>query len=45
MKKQGMYDNILVSLYVDDMNYTRSPTDIISDFKNAMMKMFEVTDV
>nr|GEY95211.1 retrovirus-related Pol polyprotein from transposon TNT 1-94 [Tanacetum cinerariifolium] len=45
VKKEGSFDLIIVSLYVDDMIYTGSSMRLISEFKNSMMNMFDTTDL
>ena len=45
IKKQGMNDLLIVSLYVDDMIYTSSSPQLIHDFQVSMKKMFDMTDL
>eukprot|EP00252_Welwitschia_mirabilis_P001036 TRINITY_DN11012_c0_g2_i1.p1 TRINITY_DN11012_c0_g2~~TRINITY_DN11012_c0_g2_i1.p1 ORF type:complete len:300 (+),score=34.99 TRINITY_DN11012_c0_g2_i1:1778-2677(+) len=45
VKKQGTDDLMIVSLYVDDMIYTGSSTQLISAFQNSMKSVFEITDL
>ncbi|GKC26312.1 integrase [Tanacetum coccineum] len=45
VKRQGTEGIMLVSLYVDDMIYTGSSLQLISEFKEAMMKKFEMSDL
>ncbi|GJS05933.1 integrase [Tanacetum coccineum] len=45
VKRQGTQGIMLVSLYVDDMIYTGSSLQLISEFKEAMMKKFEMSDL
>ena len=45
VKRQGTEGIMLVSLYVDDMIYTGSSVQLINEFKEAMMKMFEMSDL
>ena len=44
IKSQGQY-TILLSLYVDDLIYTGNNTKMMMEFKEDMMKTFEMTDV
>ncbi|GKA12410.1 retrovirus-related pol polyprotein from transposon TNT 1-94 [Tanacetum coccineum] len=45
LKKQGMNDFMIVSLYVDDMIYTGSSIHLVSEFKRSMMNMLDMTDL
>ncbi|GKD17878.1 retrovirus-related pol polyprotein from transposon TNT 1-94, partial [Tanacetum coccineum] len=45
VKKQGTEGIMLVSSYVDDMIYTGLSLQLISEFKEAMMKKFEMSDL
>ena len=36
---------MIVSIYVDDLIYTSNDEDMISGFKNSMMKVFDMTDL
>nr|GEU40886.1 retrovirus-related Pol polyprotein from transposon TNT 1-94 [Tanacetum cinerariifolium] len=45
IKRQGMNDLLIVSLYVDDMIYTSSSPQLIHDFQVSMKKMFDMTDL
>ncbi|GKC64051.1 retrovirus-related pol polyprotein from transposon TNT 1-94 [Tanacetum coccineum] len=45
LKKQGMNEFMIVSLYVDDMIYTGSSLHLVSEFKKSMMSMFDMTDL
>ncbi|GJX62261.1 retrovirus-related pol polyprotein from transposon TNT 1-94 [Tanacetum coccineum] len=45
VKRQGAQGIMLVSLYVDDMIYTGSLVQLISEFKEAMMKKFEMSNL
>ncbi|RDX74062.1 hypothetical protein CR513_46227, partial [Mucuna pruriens] len=45
IKFQGQYDILIVSLYVDDLIFMRNNIKMMSDFKNDMMKTFEVIDL
>ncbi|GJV91243.1 retrovirus-related pol polyprotein from transposon TNT 1-94 [Tanacetum coccineum] len=45
IKKQGMNDILIFSLYVDDMIYTSSSTQLIHDFQVFMKKMFDMNDL
>ncbi|KAK4395665.1 Retrovirus-related Pol polyprotein from transposon RE2 [Sesamum angolense] len=44
IKSQGN-DTLIVSLYVDDLIYTRNNEKMIQDFKEDMMKTFEMSDL
>ena len=44
IKSQGQY-TILLSLYVDDLIYTGNNTKMMMEFKEDMMKTFEMTDL
>lgn len=44
IKREVTDDLLIVSLYVDDMIYTSSSTQLISNFKSSMKSMFEMTD-
>ena len=39
------YDILVLSLYVDDLIVTGSNLTMINNFKEQMMKMFEMTDL
>ena len=45
IKTQGRYDILIVSLYVDDLIYTGNNLEMIKEFKEDMMKTFEMTDL
>lgn len=45
VKRQGISDLMIVSLYVDDMIYTGSSLSLISEFKQTMMNKFDMTDL
>lgn len=45
IKTQGSNDTFILSLYVDDLIYTRNNEKMIMDFKKDMIKMFEMTDL
>lgn len=45
IETQGTYDTLIVSLYVDDLIYTGNIKKMIEDFKEDMMKTFEMTDL
>ena len=45
VKRQGMNDLLIVSLYVDDMIYTRSSLGLIHEFQASMKRMFNMTDL
>ena len=45
VKKQGTHGFLIVSLYVDDMIYTGSSFDLISEFQQSMKSMFDMTDL
>ena len=36
---------LIVSIYVDDLIYTGEDEDMMADFKNSMMKAFDMTDL
>lgn len=36
---------ILLSIYVDDMSYTKNSSDILIEFKKNMMSEFEMIDL
>ena len=36
---------LIVSIYVDDLIYTSDDEDMMYDFKNSMMKVFDMTDL
>lgn len=44
IKSQGQY-TLLLSLYVDDLIYTGNNTKMMMEFKEDMMKTFEMTDL
>ncbi|KAL0398405.1 UNVERIFIED_CONTAM: Retrovirus-related Pol polyprotein from transposon TNT 1-94 [Sesamum radiatum] len=44
VKRQGN-DTLIVSLYVDDLIYTENNEKMIHDFKEDMMKTFEMSDL
>ncbi|CAL1387753.1 unnamed protein product [Linum trigynum] len=44
IKKSGN-DLLLVSLYVDDLMYTSSSSELIEEFKKSMQEEFEMTDL
>ena len=44
IKSQGQY-TLLLSLYVDDLIYTENNTKMMMEFKEDMMKTFEMTDL
>ena len=44
IKAQGQY-HLIVSLYVDDLIYTGNNLEMIKEFKEDMMKTFEMTDL
>lgn len=43
--KRNSTDILIVSLYVDDLLVTGNNTDLIQNFKQEMMKVFEMTDL
>ncbi|KAL0415728.1 UNVERIFIED_CONTAM: Retrovirus-related Pol polyprotein from transposon RE1 [Sesamum latifolium] len=43
--KHNGNETLIVSLYVDDLLVTENNTDHIQDFKQEMMKVFEMTDL
>ncbi|GKE69578.1 retrovirus-related pol polyprotein from transposon TNT 1-94 [Tanacetum coccineum] len=45
VKRQGISNLMIVSLYVDDMIYTGSSLSLISEFKKTMMNEFDMTDL
>ncbi|GKD76813.1 retrovirus-related pol polyprotein from transposon TNT 1-94, partial [Tanacetum coccineum] len=45
VKKQGSDHLLLVSLYVDDMIYASSSSQLIMGFQASMKKMFDMTDL
>ncbi len=45
LKKFSTDAIVIVSLYVDDMIYTGSSQELILNFKEVMMKEFEMTDL
>jgi len=45
LKNQGGDNFMIVSLYVDDMIYTGSSLKLISEFKESMKRMFDMTDL
>lgn len=45
LKKEGTNDFIVVCLYVDDIIYMGSSSSMIAEFKDSMMKSFEMTDL
>lgn len=44
-KNQGNSDTLIVSLYVDDLIYTGNNKKMIRDFKEDMMRTFEMSDL
>ena len=44
IKAQGQY-HLIVSLYVDDLIYTGNNLEMMKEFKEDMMKTFEMTDL
>ena len=44
IKSQGQY-TLLISIYVDDLIYTRNNTKMMMVFKEEMMKTFEMIDL
>jgi len=44
IKAQGQY-HLIVSLYVDDLIYTRNNLEMMKEFKEDMMKTFEMNDL
>jgi hypothetical protein len=44
IKKKGE-DFLIVYLYVDDLIYIGTSTDMVAEFKAAMMKEFEMLDL
>jgi hypothetical protein len=44
IKKKGE-DFVMVCLYVDDLIYTGTSKDMVAEFKTAMMKEFEMSDL
>lgn len=45
MNIEGTNNILIISLYVDDLIYTRNNEKIIEDFKKDMIKMFEMIDL
>ncbi|GJR29462.1 retrovirus-related pol polyprotein from transposon TNT 1-94 [Tanacetum coccineum] len=45
VKTQGMTDMVIASMHVDDIIYTSSSSCLISEFKESMMEIFEMTDL
>ncbi|XP_068343981.1 uncharacterized mitochondrial protein AtMg00810-like [Pyrus communis] len=45
VKTEGISDILIVSLYVDDLVYTRSSDKMILNFKNDMMRKYEMSDL
>ncbi|KAG7576575.1 Ribonuclease H-like superfamily [Arabidopsis thaliana x Arabidopsis arenosa] len=45
IKKQSEGDILIVCLYVDDMIYMGSSAAMVADFKDSMMKKFEMSDL
>ena len=45
VKKRGTQDFLIVCLYVDDLIYTSTNTAMLEEFKKAMMKEYEMTDL
>lgn len=44
-KKQGMSDILIVALYVDDLVFTGNNKKMIEEFKNEMLKKYEMSDL
>lgn len=45
IKTQGTTDTLIVSLYVDDLIYTGNNEKMVKQFKEDMMKTFEMSDL
>ena len=45
LKREGKKDFLVVCLYVDDMIYMGSSESIVAEFKDCMMKKFEMSDL
>uniref|UniRef100_A0A5B7B4M6 Retrovirus-related Pol polyprotein from transposon TNT 1-94 n=1 Tax=Davidia involucrata TaxID=16924 RepID=A0A5B7B4M6_DAVIN len=45
VKKQGMHNTLIVALYVDDLVFTSNNESTIKEFKNEMMKRYEMSDM
>ncbi|KAM1643664.1 hypothetical protein ACFX14_013366 [Malus domestica] len=45
VKTEGTSDILIVSLYVDDLVYTGSGHNMILNFKNDMMRKYEMSDL
>nr|KYP60115.1 Retrovirus-related Pol polyprotein from transposon TNT 1-94 [Cajanus cajan] len=45
IKTQGQYDTLIVYLYVDDLIYTGNNMKMMIEFKENMMKTFEMKDL
>ena len=45
VKKGGTQDFLIVCLYVDDLIYTGTNSAMLEEFKKAMMKEYEMTDL
>ncbi|KAG6417899.1 hypothetical protein SASPL_120096 [Salvia splendens] len=45
IKTRGNNSRLIVSLYVDDLIYAGNNEEMIKEFKEAMMKSFEMTDL
>lgn len=45
VKKQSMSDILIVALYVDDLVFTRNNKKMIEEFKNEMLKKYEMSDL
>ena len=45
VKKKGIKDFLLVCLYVDDLIYAGKNPKMVAEFKEAIMKEYEMTDL
>ena len=45
IKTKGTNDTLIISLYVDDLIYTGNNDKMSKNFKEDMMKIFEMTDL
>ena len=45
VKSEGMQNILIVYLYVDDLIYTGTNQQMVEEFKSAMMKEYEMTDL
>ncbi|CAL9010923.1 unnamed protein product [Prunus brigantina] len=45
VKGRGTSDLVIVSIYVDDIVYTKNSQELMQDFKTDMMQRYEMTDL